>query len=183
MQIPIWRTCMINISNTLNKFVIINFPSLICKNLGSTISIFTPFFEMTLFVSEEIDSAAVYKSNHSKWFYVKNCQLRPVPKNSYLQKLRISRKTSKPYHENRVCTFTSKIYSHWNYRNVNKISGSPPIILNNKQPRIFLMLISLSGFEKVKLHSCQYEKLFMYLTPNENCHGMALCTFRFVKIK
>ena len=150
MQIPIWRTCMINISNTLNKFVIINFPSLICKNLGSTISIFTPFFEMTLFVSEEIDSAAVYKSNHSKWFYVKNCQLRPVPKNSYLQKLRISRKTSKPYHENRVCTFTSKIYSHWNYRNVNKISGSPPIILNNKQPRIFLMLISLSGFEKIK---------------------------------
>ena len=25
-----------------------------------------------------------------------------------------------------------KIYSHWNYKNINKLNSTPPVILNNK---------------------------------------------------
>ena len=46
-QISVEGTSVINVNNTLNKFVIINLPTLICKNLRSTISIFTPFFKVT----------------------------------------------------------------------------------------------------------------------------------------
>ena len=42
-QIRIGTAIVINVNNTSNKFVIINLPSLVCKNLISTISIFTPF--------------------------------------------------------------------------------------------------------------------------------------------
>ena len=42
--IRIRRTSVINVNYTSKKFVIIN---LICKNLRSTISIFTPFFKVT----------------------------------------------------------------------------------------------------------------------------------------
>ena len=43
----IGRTSATNVSNTSNKLVIINLPSLICKNLRTAISIFTPFFKVT----------------------------------------------------------------------------------------------------------------------------------------
>ena len=39
------KTSVINKNNTSNRFVIINLPSLICKNLRSTFPIFTPFFQ------------------------------------------------------------------------------------------------------------------------------------------
>ena len=73
----------INVNITLNKFVIVNLSSLICKDLRSIISIFTAFSKKGLLVTEEIDTTAVsqliynfclhhklevsYKSNSSKW--------------------------------------------------------------------------------------------------------------------
>ena len=75
-----------NVNNISNKFVTINFPFIILKNLRSTISIFT----LRLF-TEEIDTTAVpqliynfclhrklkmfCKPNNSKWCYVKNYHL------------------------------------------------------------------------------------------------------------
>ena len=51
---------MININNPLNKFVIINLLSFICKTLRSTISTVTPFFkQMFIFYKRKIDTAAV----------------------------------------------------------------------------------------------------------------------------
>ena len=31
-----------------------------------------------------------------------------------------------------------KFYSHWNYRNVNKLNWMPPVTLNNKLPGIMV---------------------------------------------
>ena len=86
LEYHIGRTSVINVNNISNKFVMINFPLIILKNLRSTISIFT----LCLF-TEEIDTTAasqlIYnfclhhklkmfcKSNNSKWCYVKNCHL------------------------------------------------------------------------------------------------------------
>lgn len=77
-------TSVVNVNNTLNKFVITNFPSLICKKLRRTISIFRPFFKVT-FISHRTNSQLFYnfchkiemfyKSDSSKWCYVKICHL------------------------------------------------------------------------------------------------------------
>ena len=92
-------------------------------------------------------------------------------------------KTSKPYYENRVCTFTRKLYSHWSYINVNKLNKMQPVMLNNKLLE-FLRRYNYRSVEVIlkssKLHSCQYEKLFLYFNPNKNCRNIACCIFRFV---
>ena len=49
-QINVGRTSVIYVNDTLNKFVIINFLSLICKHLRSTISGFTTFFESGIYL-------------------------------------------------------------------------------------------------------------------------------------
>ena len=49
-QINIGGTSAINVNDTLNKFVMINFLSLICKNLRSTISGFTTFVESDIYL-------------------------------------------------------------------------------------------------------------------------------------
>ena len=70
-----------------------------------------------------------------------------ISRNSEFRKKRVNHIMKIRYVHSQV-----KIYSHWNYKNINKLNPTPPVILNNKLRGIssicYGTIITQFGFEK-----------------------------------
>ena len=140
-QIRIGTTIVINVNNTSNKFVIINLPSLVCQNLISTISIFTPFSRWRLFVTKKLilqlfhnwpiisfsnksykcsASLIIQKSAASRiTIYLRHVLGTAIRKKSKFREKQVNHIMKKVYALSPV-----KFYRHWSYRTkLNAVSN------------------------------------------------------------